>query len=309
MLRPLDAKYANRIAMIVGYASFTRVVLYMGFNKTLSRFLTITSFYAVLTACSSNQPTVEPDLPEKEYFRLAQEALDNNLPTTAAEQLKQLETRYPFGEYSIPARLDLIYAQFEAGNYAAAHATAERFIKNYPDNNALDYAYYMRGLSTYKGAETFLGRYLDLNPAERDTSEFDKAFSEFADFLRRFPSSEYAPDAKSRMVYLRNLIAEQELAIAHYYFKRKAPLSALRRGQEVIQHYPSTPSVEEALAVTIQAYMDLGLYEEAKQNLSILVDSFPKSRYLNEDQKFIPFELPREADPDLLYWVSLGMIE
>ncbi|WP_417507980.1 tetratricopeptide repeat protein [Marinomonas gallaica] len=79
------------------------------------------------------------------------EALNNNLPTTAAEQLKQLETRYPFGEYSIPARLDLIYAQFEAGNYAAARTTAERFIKNYPDNNALDYAYYMRlAFSTYK---------------------------------------------------------------------------------------------------------------------------------------------------------------
>ncbi|CUB03079.1 outer membrane protein assembly factor BamD [Marinomonas fungiae] len=280
----------------------------MGFNKTLSRFLTIAGFYTALTACSSNQPTVEPDLPEKEYFRLAQEALDNSLPTTAAEQLKELETRYPFGEYTVPARLDLIYAQFEAGNYAAAHATADRFIKNYPDQSNIDYAYYMRGLSTYRGAETFLGRYLDLNAAERDTAEFDKAFAEFADFLRRFPDSQFAPDAKARMIYLRNLIAEHEVSIAHYYFKRKAPLSALRRGQEVIQNYPSTPAVEEALAITIQAYMDLKLYDEAKLNLSVLADSFPNSKFLNKNKKFIPFELPREADPDLLYWVSLGLI-
>ncbi|SBS24696.1 Outer membrane protein assembly factor BamD precursor [Marinomonas aquimarina] len=280
----------------------------MGFNKTLSRFLTIAGFYTALTACSSNQPTVEPDLPEKEYFRIAQEALENNLPTTAAEQLKELETRYPFGEYTIPARLDLIYAQFEAGNYAAAHATADRFIKNYPDHVSIDYAYYMRGLSTYRGAETFLGRYLDLNAAERDTAEFDKAFAEFADFLRRFPDSNFAPDAKARMVYLRNLIAEHEISIAHYYFKRKAPLSALRRGQEVVQSYPSTPAVEEALAITIQAYMDLGLYDEAKLNLSVLANSFPNSEFLDKDKKFIPFELPREADPDLLYWVSLGLI-
>ena len=280
----------------------------MGINKTLSRFLTIAGFYTALTACSSNQPTVEPDLPEKEYFRLAQEALDNSLPTTAAEQLKELETRYPFGEYTVPARLDLIYAQFEAGNYAAAHATADRFIKNYPDQSNIDYAYYMRGLSTYRGAETFLGRYLDLNAAERDTAEFDKAFAEFADFLRRFPDSQFAPDAKARMIYLRNLIAEHEVSIAHYYFKRKAPLSALRRGQEVIQNYPSTPAVEEALAITIQAYMDLKLYDEAKLNLSVLADSFPNSKFLNKNKKFIPFELPREADPDLLYWVSLGLI-
>lgn len=279
----------------------------MGFNKTLSRFLTIAGFYTVLTACS-NQPTVEPDLPEKEYFQKAQEALDNGLPTTASEQLKELETRYPFGEYTITARLDLIYAQFEAGNYAAAHGTAERFIKNYPENSSIDYAYYMRGLSTYKGAESFLGRYLDLDPAKRDTSEFKKAFSEFSDFLSRFPRSEYAADAKARMINLRNMLAEQEVAVAQYYFKRKAPLSALRRGQEVIQNYPSTPSVEDALAVTIQAYMDLGLYQEAKQNLTVLVDSFPKSQYLDGD-KFIPMELPREAKPDFLYWISLGLIE
>ncbi|MBM6551592.1 outer membrane protein assembly factor BamD [Marinomonas ostreistagni] len=280
----------------------------MGFNKTLSRILTIGTFYAALTACST-QPTVESDLPEEEYFRQAQEALENDLPTTAAEQLKELETRYPFGDYIERARLDLIYAHYQAEDYISAHATADRFIKNYPDNDALDYAYYMRGLSTYKAAETFLGRYLNLNPADRDTTEFDKSFNEFADFLRRFPESQYAPDAKARMIYLRNMIAEHEVAIAHYYFKRKAPLSALRRGQEVVQSYPSTPAVEEALAVTVQAFMDLELYDDAQKNLAVLKQNFPNSEFVDDQGKFIPFELPRSADPDLLYWVSLGLID
>ncbi|MFD1384181.1 outer membrane protein assembly factor BamD [Rhodanobacter aciditrophus] len=279
----------------------------MGFIKTLSRFLTIAAIYSVLTACSSG-PTIEPDLPEQEYFDKGQEALDNSLPSTAVEHFKNLETRYPFGDYVIRARLDLIYAQHEAGDYIAAHAAADRFIKNYPDNNALDYAYYMRALSTYRGAETFSGRYLNQNPAERDASEFNKAFNEFADFLARFPSSEFAPDAKARMIHLRNMVAEHELNIAHYYFARKAPLSALRRGQEVVQHYPSTPSVEEAIAVTIQAYMDLELYDNAQTNLAVLKTNFPDSQYLDQDGKFIPFELPKEADPDTLYWVSLGLI-
>ena len=280
----------------------------MGFIKTLSRFLTIATIYSVLTACSS-QPTVEPDLPEKEYFNKGQEALENNLASTAIKEFKDLETRYPFGDYVVRARLDLIYAEFKAANYISAHASAERFIKNYPNNNALDYAYYMRALSTYKGAETLSGRFLNLNPAERDASEFNKSFGEFADFLMRFPNSEYAPDAKARMLHLRNMIAQHELSIAHYYFERKASISALRRGQEVIQHYPSTPSVEEALAVTIQAYMNLDLYENAQTNLAILRNNFPNSRYLDNEQKFIPFELPREADPDTLYWVSLGLID
>ena len=280
----------------------------MGLLSNMSRTALIWVLFFLLAGCAST-PSEDIDLPERTYYDKAMEALDDNLPTTAARHLKDLETRYPFGELTERAKLDLIYAQFEAGDYIASHATAERFIRNYPNHIALDYVYYMRALSTYKGAETFLGRYLDLNPAERDANEYNKAFAEFADLLQRYPSSDYAADAKARMIYLRNTIAQHEVQVAHYYFKRKAPLSALRRGKEVIQNYPSTPAVEEALAVTIQAYMDLDQLDLAKLNLSVLINSYPDSRFIDDRQRFIPFELPREADPDTLYWVSLGLID
>ena len=280
----------------------------MGFYHSLRRITGILSFSFILVACSS-QKVQEPDLPERVYYDKAQQALSENLPSTAIKHLKDLDSRYPFGKFSTRAELDLIFAQVEAGEYIAAHATAERFIKNHPDNDAIDYAYYMRALSTYKGAESLLSRYLGLDPSERDSKELTKAFQELADFTARFPDSQYAPDAKARMYFLREMVARHELQVAHYYLKRKAPISALRRGQEVLQHYPSTNSVEEALAVTIQSYQDLNQEELANLNFNVLKTNFPDSEYINEDGNFVRFKLPNDADPGFWYWVSFGLID
>ncbi|TYL48652.1 outer membrane protein assembly factor BamD [Marinomonas sp. IMCC 4694] len=279
----------------------------MGFHHTLLRFSGIVSFSLLVVACSS-KPVQAPDLPERTYYDKAQQALENNLPSTAIKHLKDLDSRYPFGEFSTRAELDLMYAQMEASEFIGAHASAERFIKNHPEHESLDYAYYMRALSTYKGAESLTSRYLGLDPSERDSKELAKAFNELADLTVRFPNSAYAPDSKARMYYLRNMVARHELQVAYYYLKRKAPLSALRRSQEVILSYPSSDSVEEALAINIQSYNDLQQIDLAQQNLEILKQNFPASSYIDANGDFIALSLPSDADPGFLYWVSFGLI-
>ncbi|NLQ19142.1 outer membrane protein assembly factor BamD [Marinomonas sp. M1K-6] len=280
----------------------------MGFHHSLLRFSGIVSFSLFIVACSSQQ-VQEPDLPERVYYDKAQQALQENLPSTAIKHLKDLDSRYPFGEFSTRAELDLIYAQMEAADFIAAHASAERFIKNHPEHDSVGYAYYMRALSTYKGAESLMSRYLNLDPSERDSRELSKAFRELADFTARFPNSTYAPDAKARMYYLREMVARHELQVARYYLKRKAPLSALRRSQEVIQHYPSTRSIEDALAISVQSYQDLQQTELAQTNLTVLKKSFPSSTHLNAQGEFIPLKQPSDADPGFLYWVTFGLID
>lgn len=280
----------------------------MGFNRSLLRFAGIASFSLLLAACSSKQ-VQEPDLPEHAYYEKAQQAFAENLPATAVKNLQDLDSRYPFGEFSTRAELDLIYAQYESGDYISAHSTAERFIKNHPDHDAIDYAYYMRALSTYTGSESLLQRYLDSDPSKTDSQELQKAFREMGDFLQRYPNSKYAPDGKARMIFLRNTIARHELQVARYYLKRKAPLSALRRGQAVIDHYPTSTSVEEALAITIQSYNDLKLTDLAQLNLSVLKNNYPNSPHLNKEGNFIPLPLPSDANPSFWYWVSFGLID
>ncbi|MGO3407103.1 outer membrane protein assembly factor BamD [Marinomonas sp.] len=280
----------------------------MGFNHSLLRFAGIASFSLLLAACSSSQ-VQEPDLPEHAYYEKAQQAFAEGLPATAAKNLQDLDTRYPFGEFSTRAELDLIYAQYESGDYISAHATAERFIKNHPDHDAIDYAYYMRALSTYVGSQSLIQRYLDIDPSKTDSKELQKAFREMSDFLYRYPTSDYAPDAKARMIFLRNTIARHELQVARYYLKRKAPLSALRRSQAVIEHYPSSTSVEEALAISIQSYNDLKLDNLALLNLSVLQKTYPDSSHIDAEGDFIPLPLPSDADPSFWYWVSFGLID
>lgn len=279
----------------------------MGFHHSLLRFAGIASFSLLIAACSTTQVQT-PDLPEHVYYEKAQKALADDLPSTAVKYLQDLDSRYPFGEYSTRAELDLIYAQYKAGDYLASHASAERFIKNHPDYEAIDYAYYLRALSTFTGAQTLLERFLDSDPSERDASELQKSFSEFSDLLARYPTSKYAPDAKARMIFLRNTIARHELQVARYYLKRQAPLSALRRGQVVIDHYPSSTSTEDALAVTIQSYNDLHLPNLANTNLAVLKKNFPKSSHIDDKGHFIPLPLPSDADPGFWYWVSFGLI-
>jgi outer membrane protein assembly factor BamD len=280
----------------------------MGFHHSLLRFSGIVSFSLLIVACSSKQ-VQEPDLPERVYYDKAQQALKENLPSTAIKHLKDLDSRYPFGEFSTRAELDLIYAQMEASDFIAAHATAERFIKNNPEHDSVDYAYYMRALSTYKGAESLMSRYLNLDPSERDSKELSKAFNELADFTARFPNSAYAADGKARMYYLREMVARHELQVARYYLKRKAPLSALRRSQEVIQNYPSTQSVEEALAISVQSYNDLQKSDLAETNFAVLKQNFPNSSYVDKQGQFIPLKQPSDADPGFLYWVTFGLID
>lgn len=280
----------------------------MGFHHSLLRFSGIVSFSFLIVACSSQQ-VQEPDLPERVYYEKAQKALADNLPTTAIKHLRDLDSRYPFGEFSSRAELDLIFAHMQASDFISAHAAAERFIKNHPENEAADYAYYMRALSTYKGAESLITRFLNADPSARDSKELAKAFREFADFTGRYPNSTYAPDAKARMLYLRDMVARHELQVARYYLKRKAPLSALQRSQQVILNYPSSQSVEEALAINIQSYLDLEKNLLADTNLAVLKQNFPSSSYLDSAGNFVPLRLPSDADPGFLYWVSLGIID
>ncbi len=279
----------------------------MGFYYSLFRFTGIASVSLLITACSTTHVQTS-DLPGHIYYEKAQKALHDNLPAIAVEYLQNLNSHYPFGEYSTRAKLDLIYAQYSVGDYIAAHEMAKRFINSHPEHEDISYAYYMKALSTYKSSQGSLERYLGIDPSKRDTSDLKRAFEEFADFLSRYPNSQFAPDAKALMNVSRNIVAHHELQVARYYLKHQAPLSALLRGQAVIDHYPSSSSVEEALVTIIQSYNDLHLPKLAVENLAVLKKNFPKSYHIDAKGSFIPLSLPSDANPGFWYWTSFGLI-
>ncbi len=180
-----------------------------------------------ITSCSKDQAEIER--PEKVYYDQAQRRIKVNNYFGAIESLQKIETQYPFGKYAEQAQVELVYCYFMNGETEAAHSAAERFIRLHPRHPNIDYAYFMKGLSSYTRDAGLLARVTNTDLSSRDVSGAKLAFSELTEFLTRFPDSQYSPYAKKRLIYLRNLVASNELAAADYYITRKAYVAAIRR--------------------------------------------------------------------------------
>src|SRR5690606_20492997 len=193
---------------------------------------------------------------------------------------------FPFGTYAEQAQLELIYAYFMSGQSDAAIASANRFIRLHPQHRNVDYAYYMMGLSAYDKDKGMFERILPTDLTMRDPGPARESLANFSQLLVRFPDSAYAADARKRMLYLRNLLARYEIHVANYYFKRGAYLAATNRGRYVLENYPQTPAIPDALAVMVQGYKLLGMPEAAEQTLAILRTNYRDHPVLDNKGQF-----------------------
>ena len=268
--------------------------------------LLLIAIFALTAACSSNE-TVSENLGETELYRQAQADLDNKSFTSAITKLKALESRYPFGRFAEQAQLELIYAYYRNTEPEAARSSAERFIRLHPQHPSVDYAYYLKGLASFDQDRGMLARFLPLDMTKRDPGAARDSFNEFAQLTTRFPNSRYSPDAKARMIYLRNLLAANEIHVADYYLRRQAYVAAANRGRYVVENFQGTPAVGDGLAVMTESYQRLGLDDLAASSLETLKLNYPQHPSL-EDGEFTP----RQKEADNRSWLSratLGLIE
>lgn len=268
--------------------------------------LLLIAILALTAACSSND-TVDENMSETELYQQAQADLDNKSYTVAVGKFKALESRYPFGRYAEQAQLELIYAYYKNAEPEAAKASAERFIRLHPQHPNVDYAYYLKGLAAFDQDRSLLARFLPLDMTKRDPGAARDSFNEFAQLTSRYPKSRYAPDAKARMIYLRNLLAAYEIHVAHYYLQRQAYVAAANRGRYVVENFQETPAVGDGLAVMTEAYQRLNLDELATTSLETLELNYPEHSSLQSGE-FVPIE--EEADNrSWLAKATLGLIE
>jgi outer membrane protein assembly factor BamD len=198
----------------------------------------------------------------------------------AIKYLEKLEARYPYGRYAQQAQLDIAYAYWKQGERASAIAAADRFIKLYPNHPNVDYAYYLKGLVNFN-ENTGLMSIVD-NPdlSERDSKGTRESFEAFKDLVNRFPDSKYADDARARMRYLVNMLAQYEVHVARYYMKRGAYVAAANRAQYAVKNYPQAPALEEAVFIMVKAYDALGMTDLRDSADRVMRTNFPQSKYL-----------------------------
>lgn len=267
--------------------------------------LLLLSTFLLIAACASNQQ--EEVLPEETYYDNARSAMKSGNFNEAERNLDFLETYYPFGRYAEQAQLDLIYSRYQNLDLEGARAAADRFLRLNPQSEHADYAMYMRGLASYNLDLSLAARYFPIDPSERAPGEQMQAFRDFSELLNRYPGSEYAPDARQRMVAVRNRMAALEIHAAQYYIKREAYVAANNRARYVVENFSTTPSVETALIILAETYQFMDLKKAANEAIQLLALNYPDSDAFDDDMKFQP-SLLKPEDRSLSSVVTFGLM-
>jgi outer membrane protein assembly factor BamD len=210
----------------------------------------------------------------------AKDAMSSSDWQKAVKYLEKLEARYPYGRFAQQAQLEVAYAQWKDNERATALASADRFIKLYPNHPNVDYAYYLKGLINFNEQIGMLSFLANPDMTDRDPKASREAFDSFKEVVTRFPDSKYTEDAAARMRYLVNSLASHEVHVSRYYMKRGAYIAAANRAQFAIQNYPQAPAVEEAVFVLVKAYDALGMNDLRDAADRVMRTNFPDSRYL-----------------------------
>jgi outer membrane protein assembly factor BamD len=227
----------------------------------------------------------DDDRNASELYAAAKQSLDNRAWDRAIRTYRILQTRYPFGRYTEQSMLDLSFAYFKAGNSQSALSNLDRFVRTYPTHPNVDYAYYLKGLVNYAQNMGFLERMMPTRVRDRDQSTARDSFMDFAELIRRFPDSRYVPDARQRMVFLRNNLAAYEIGVADYYIRREAYIAAVNRARYVLEVYPNTPQTAEALMILHKAYSQIDLPELADSSWEVLELNYPDHYYVLGEKK------------------------
>ncbi len=242
-------------------------------SASSKRVLALTSLAAVLAVTSGcgtfgwgkddAEERLAKESPEQIFREARQDIRSGNFPTAIA-RYEMLEARYPFSEQAKQGQIDLMYAYYKNRASESAVDQADQFIRENPTHPRVDYAHYIRGLVYFESGANWLERVFEADIAKRPPHEARKSFQAFQTLVQQFPKSPYAADARQRMVYLRNRMADYEIEVARYNLKRGAYVGAANRARGVIEVYDGAPAVDDALQILAQAYRRLGVDDLAQ---------------------------------------------
>ncbi len=256
--------------------------LFHFFNlKRLSRAVAALMAVAVIAGCGTFKGEVDPTAgwsADRLYKDARQEVSDANW-SGARTRLEQIEARYPFGGYAQQALIDLAYVNWKDEEPEQALATIDRFQQQYPNHPGTDYMLYLKGLITFTPPSANFAGLTRQDPSERDPKGLRESYESFNELIARYPDSRYTADAKKRVVWLVDTIAQNEVHVAQYYYERGAYLAAANRAQTVITDFKGVPSSEKALYLMYLSYDKLNLPELRDDAKRVLDQNFPNSKY------------------------------
>lgn len=238
-------------------------------------------FAAVLLAgCGSTPEDATTNWSANRIYSEAKDELAAGAYEKAIALFDKLEGRAAGTPLAQQAQLEKAYAHYKSNEQAQAIATLDRFLKLHPASPGVDYALYLKGLVNFNENLGLFGSLSRQDLSERDQKAAKESYETYRELVTRFPESRYTPDARQRMTYIVNSLAQYEVHVARYYLSRGAYLAAINRAQAAISDYRDVPAVEEATWILVRSYDALGMTQLRDDARRVLERSFPKSAYL-----------------------------
>ncbi len=223
----------------------------------------------LLAACSGTEEPEYVERPVGEIYNEAMDLLEAGNYIAAATSFDEVERQHPYSKWATKAQIMSAYAHYEQTQYDDAILALDRFIEIHPGNKNVAYAYYLKGLSYYE----------QISDVARDQRMTEGALAAFEELTSRFPDSEYSRDARLKIDLAKDHLAGKDMNVGRFYLRAGHHLAAIGRFRRVIEEYGTTTHVPEALLRLTEAYLELGVIEEARYTAAVLGHNYPNSEW------------------------------
>ena len=229
-----------------------------------------------LAACNSSETSSSGFLddiqPADRLYNQALTDLDGGDMKNASKTLKQIDQQHPYSEYSRRAMVLQTFLHYRRKEYDDAINTGKRYVALYPGDKDAAYAQYLVGMSYFR----------QIPDVGRDQSVTGRAYNAMNEVVERWPDSEYAPDAETKIRFGRDQLAGKEMQVGRYYLERREYIAAIKRFRTVVEEFSNTRHIEEALARLTEAYLAMGIVHEAQTAAAVLGHNYPDSNWYKD---------------------------
>ena len=247
---------------------------------------------ALLAGCATEEEVYVERSVEELYNEAMDSLLDDDFEA-AAVGFAEVERQHPYSVWATRAQIMSAFVYYQGNLYDEAIAAAERFVELHPGHRDAAYGYYLIAMSHYE----------QISDVDRDQSTTARALRALEEVTRRFPGSVYARDARLKIDLARDHLAGKEMTVGRYYLRRGNPVAAIGRFRMVIERYQTTSHTPEALHRLTEAYLALGVPNEAQTSAAVLGHNYPGSRwYQHSYALLLDSDLKPEADEGS--WIS-----
>lgn len=269
------------------------ITIFSSYAQAVTRYSLALAAILLLTSCSSEEVAYE-ERPVEEIYNQAMDRLLRGDSQLAAIDFDEVERQHPYSVWARKSQLMAAYSHYLDNKYDEAIFAAQRFLQLHPGNRDAPYAYYLIAISYYE----------QIADVGREQKITELALEALQEVVNLYPTSEYARDARLKIDLARDHLAGKEMEIGRYYLERGHHGAAINRFRQVVEIYQTTSHVPEALHRLTEAYLALGIVEEARNTAAVLGHNYPGSEWYVDSYALLTGEDFRADKDDDQPWYS-----